>query len=500
MELSSRPYPRTVALIAGMELALLNMAFAKELKRRTSCRVIFYTAGAESVANHEKFRAEGCIDEIVDRDLLFEAAAKPVDDPDPVFARAREMELFIGCTYNLMMASRRDIGRGFALGGFYHPRAPEVDRLSYVQVVAGLNANLEFWKAEIATRGIDLVINGHKDAAVVARAMGVPFRLLYSSRHQNYYYWAEDEFLEIPGLKAAYDRLAGRDFPPVVLDQPYLQEVKHRVRVLQGSAAWKLARTSAYFLMRRAYLRLKGYHSRWGYSLPSLLAFHYRKQRDLKRLRFPNAQRLSALEGKRFVFFPLQTEPEQSLQWMSPECLSQLGVIASLARDLPVGTVLAVKETIHGAGRRPRDFYAQIREFKNVTLLDVTEKGIDVIKRSAGVAAISGTAGMEAAMMGKPVVLFGRHNGYQFLPHVHLVTREEDLRAALGRMLDASNPDRAIRDGARFREAIIQASFDLRSYNNTDLHSFDAQTVSNAVDALLLSLGRRADQPVAASV
>jgi len=480
---------KTIGFMTGAELALFNMALARELKRRTGCRIVLYAGGPESVRSHERFRRNGAVDEIVDCKVLLPACGETGLEAKAVFDRARAMEEMIGCTYNEVMMTRRDIGRGFALAGFHHPRFPAVDRLSYVQVVHGLSEQLSFWKREIEDRGLDLLINGQKDAALVCRALGVPYRLLYSSRHQNYYYWARDEFCAFPGLEEAYGRLAGREFPPVVLDQPYLQEVKHRKRILEGNLLWRLARRFIVLANRKLYLTLKGYRSPWDYSMPSTLAFYVRNHRDLRKLRRGFTRPLAELDGRRFVFFPLATEPEMSIQQMSPEYFCQLAAIGSLTRDLPAGVLLAVKDTIHAVGRRPRDFYDQIRAFKNVVLLNVAEPGIEVIKRAEAVATISGTAGLEAAMMGKPVILFGRHAGYQFLPHVQWVLREEELRPALRRVLNAGiDAGRAVRDGARLREALIAISFDMRDYTNVDLRSYDDQTITNAADALLDSL------------
>ena len=65
---------------------------------------------------------------------------------------------------------------------------------------------------------------------------------------------------------------------------------------------------------------------------------------------------------------------------MSPEYFYQLSCIAALSRDLPAGAILVVKETLAATGRRPRDFYAQIKEFKNVVMLDIRELGLEVVR------------------------------------------------------------------------------------------------------------------------
>ena len=64
-----------------------------------------------------------------------------------------------------------------------------------------------------------------------------------------------------------------------------------------------------------------------------------------------------------------------------------------IARDLPADVKLVVKEHIPALGRRPRDFYHQILELKNVYIADPSDNGIEYIKLSKGVSLITGTAG-----------------------------------------------------------------------------------------------------------
>ena len=147
---------------------------------------------------------------------------------------------------------------------------------------------------------------------------------------------------------------------------------------------------------------------------------------------------------------------------MSQESFCQLATIASIARDLPAGTKLAVKDSIWAIGRRPADFYKQILEFHNVVLLNLEEEGISVIKKCNVVCTITGSGGIEGARVGKPVILFGRHNGYQFLPHVQLVSREEDLEPAIKRVFNNEiDLEEAKVAGERFTQAFRSISFDM---------------------------------------
>ena len=199
--------------------------------------------------------------------------------------------------------------------------------------------------------------------------------------------------------------------------------------------------------------------------------------------------RLAALEGRKFVFYPLHTEPETALQRSSPEYFFQLGAIASLARDLPADHVLAVKETYENHGRRPDNFYEQILAFKNVVMLDMLELGLEVVKKARAVATITGTAGMEAAVMGVPVIAFGRHNPYNVLPHVRAIAREEDLKPVLDAVLsDTFDRHAAALDGARFLKALKASSFDLRSLDLVKQNAPEPEAVEDAYRALVASV------------
>jgi len=118
-------------------------------------------------------------------------------------------------------------------------------------------------------------------------------------------------------------------------------------------------------------------------------------------------------------------------------------------------------------GKRPADFYGQIREFKNVVLLDTYEHGLEVVKKCAVVLTITGTGGYEGAVLGKPVIAFGRHNIYNFLPHVRVVTDLGSMREQLACALDKDfDHEQAKSDGARFLAATIASSFELTGFTS----------------------------------
>ncbi len=489
-----------VAVTDGADTRVLMLAICRKLRQRFGSKIYVYVRSIDARKYYEEFLNDA-VDDIIQADHLHEAALKPVTDPANVLAKARAYEEFLGCTYNMVRMTRRDFGIGFYLGGFNHPTSYYAVVPSYEQIVQAFNAVFDFWQREYNDKGITLHLNGLKEEAVLARARGVPFRYLYSSRVENGYFWAHSELIDYPDVAAVYHAMEAEHFDPVEDVRQYYADVGQRNRIVKAHPFGRL--------LKRMFSTTLGYLYRFKhrkkfkptYYYTSMMRYLVREYLDLKKLRYPRARRLADLKGRRIVYFPLHTEPEMSLHWMSPEYFSQLWAIMSIARDLPADAVLAVKETIYGAGRRPRDFYEQILRLKNTVLLDIYELGVDVVKAADAVVTITGTAGLEAAILGKPVIVFGRHNFYDCVPHIQKVLREEDLRPAIDFALsDKFDRERARRDGSRLRAATLHASFDLGKYSNLEKDAFADEDIERATNALVAGIVGCAEAPTFRSI
>jgi hypothetical protein len=108
-----------------------------------------------------------------------------------------------------------------------------------------------------------------------------------------------------------------------------------------------------------------------------------------------------------FVYFALSVTPEASTCIVAPEYADQLLAVAALARGLPAGWKLVVKDHAPMCGRRSDAYYARIRGYQNVVLVDPLMTSTDLARRSAVTAVIAGTTGWEALFMGRPVVTLG---------------------------------------------------------------------------------------------
>jgi len=108
-----------------------------------------------------------------------------------------------------------------------------------------------------------------------------------------------------------------------------------------------------------------------------------------------------------FALYPLQFEPEASTLVVGQKNLDVIGVIKKFSYQLPSTWKLFVKE--HGVmvGKRPINFYKQLKEIYNVEIIDPSLNSIDLIKNSETVIVNTSTMGLEAAILGKKVICLG---------------------------------------------------------------------------------------------
>jgi hypothetical protein len=364
---------------------------------------------------------------------------------------------------------------------------------------------VEFWQGELDKHAPSLVIGAGKPLCVLCRKRGVPVRIIAGSRFRSFYYWSVNEYREHPLLAAAFAK--AQPNPSLSMEEPYSAHLRMREKMRREASLGRVAHSIGMSLARHAYWRIRRYDKAKGYYLNENVFMDVRRYRDISRLEAgPNATLDEIAAAGPFVFFPLATEPEAALQTISPEYFFQLEAIASLARDMPAGVTLAVKEHYAAIGRRPTDFYRQIAEFKNVRMMRVSEFGLEAVRRSAAVATISGTAGFEGAALGKPVIAFGNHNIYNIVPHVHVVTGAGELAGHLRSiLLDGFDSEAASRDGSRFLQAIVDSSFDAGDFSPSRPDHLEPAALDAAFQNLLRGLdgveGRhRSDADLSASL
>jgi len=131
-----------------------------------------------------------------------------------------------------------------------------------------------------------------------------------------------------------------------------------------------------------------------------------------------------------FFLFPLHFQPEYTTSVLATYYSDQLATISNIAFALPFPYKLYVKEHPASQGTRPNEFYNKLEQIPNVVLIHAKEKIEKLIKNSAGVITLSGTAGLEATLSGKPAYVLGK-TFYTYHPLCRKIDNFDELKEML---------------------------------------------------------------------
>ena len=149
---------------------------------------------------------------------------------------------------------------------------------------------------------------------------------------------------------------------------------------------------------------LLGMYQEFGY-VGHHVAAHLRMLRNSIRLR-PHYTALNRLGD--FVYFPLHVPGDMALTVRSPQYLDQLSLVDQLLRLTPAGFDVVVKE--HPAMIGACDALRLIemsRRHPQLKILAPSTNNYDAIKAAGLVVSINSKSGVEALLLGKPVIVLG---------------------------------------------------------------------------------------------
>lgn len=147
-----------------------------------------------------------------------------------------------------------------------------------------------------------------------------------------------------------------------------------------------------------------------------------------------------------FLFFALHYQPERATAPLAGLLGDQILILELLARHLPKGWRILVKEhpwqlqpMSRGELSRPSWFYDEIAAIPGVELVPLSYTSEALIRKARAVVTATGSAGWEALCRGIPVLLFGR-SWYASCPGVFHVSTEEDCRTGLDAIARGETP------------------------------------------------------------
>ena len=372
-----------------------------------------------------------------------------------------------GEALSMWMSYDRALGRGYILNADRYPAIAR-SNWSYEHKLAELlktvTAYEDFIERFKPTVLLALVVSPLLFR--VCAAHGVRCVALNTAKFANNFLWADTPYWYSSALISEIEaRLVDSQ---AICDEnvPDYQQVTHAKKVF--SAISYSFSSSAYSAAKQAameiYRLVRGTRKRDTYVLfgwvPPLLRswFNYRY---FKR----HGKKPSDLCNTRFIFVPLNMEPEISLLWLSPEFNNSAEMITWISKSIPADVRIVVKEQPQTFGVRSRHYYSMLRQMGNVEIADPDSPSIDWIEKCTAVATITGTAAVEAVFLEKPVLSFGMHQPVNALPTVRFADSYSTTREGIQALLRMQRSDLDLkRSRIAYWRALEKVSFALPGY------------------------------------
>ena len=467
-----------------------SMPMLKLLKDRGGVRIIGLVRFSQDV---KPLMATGLFEAVYSTAEMMDALPA---DGSSLMDKAREIEQRFDTVFHYNLADRRLYFTGCTTFPYTRIETGQ----SYEEWVRQFVAIYQGVEDIFKRHNVTVAMNARRVVCDVARGLGVRTRCLgYSFLHDRMI-WKDGIKVNETWLQAAHEkarntdsRMSAEDLVP----PPFHMDVRRKF--FAGIGLWRLFKTTVLILLRTTYWHLRKYDkvTKFGYSPWRHIRFHFKRRAVYKHL-VRNSVRADALMAseKPYVFMALQMEPEVVLSGQTPEFFDQIAMIHQVAKELPVGTYLAIKDHVPALGYRDLSFYQMLKTMPNVLLIDPTDFAIPLIRQARVVVSLLGRSAFEAAAFGVPVLAYSPSLFFGYLPHVTVSTDLSKTRTDLKQLLAYSDEER--RDFAREGELLLSAMHD----STIDPAEFPNREAIG--EALLVSLGATfqgepAEQPVVAA-
>jgi hypothetical protein len=163
-------------------------------------------------------------------------------------------------------------------------------------------------------------------------------------------------------------------------------------------------------------------------------------------------------EAGAYAFFPLQYQPEESLDVHAVRFNNQLETARQVAMSLPGDMTLVVKDHPAMEGRRPRSYLEKLSRTPNVKLVDHRIPSERLLRGARLLVGASGTAFAEAAMLGLAAIQLGDLGTIRLLPNV---THHADVTTLEGRISEVLAMPPGGEDYERRLRNYVAAAYDV---------------------------------------
>jgi len=186
-----------------------------------------------------------------------------------------------------------------------------------------------------------------------------------------------------------------------------------------------------------------------------ILRDHYCKDRYTK---FMNNFKYHPLNKiRKFVYFPLQVQPEASTDVAAPYFTNQMEIARQIAMSLPDDYTLVVKEHPTMLGWRSPSYIEKLARTVNIKLIDYRISSEEVLKRCDLVVGLSSTTLAEAAFLNKPAIQLSNLGVTLKLPGIF---KHTDMTTLTSKIKEVLKKDLSSKEYERRLENYVSAVYD----------------------------------------
>lgn len=188
----------------------------------------------------------------------------------------------------------------------------------------------------------------------------------------------------------------------------------------------------------------------------------------------------------KFIYYPLQTTPESSINTPAPYFIDQMRSIDAIRMAMPSDHAVVVKEHWASIGIRSPAFYRALRRKAGIRIAHFSLPSLELIRKAQVTISVTGTATLEAFLLGRPSFALGGCFMTEFLGGV---CRIGELGERIARASNAPPNDEKI-IAALARIFSVRHEFVFRPADEPGYHGNKPENVRRLLRGLLTHLDR----------
>jgi hypothetical protein len=401
---------KTVAIFINAETKgfLLSVAQVLEEKYKFKTKLISRDEGVEKFIKNT-FTSRNFLknDDIVMSDFSY-------DVHDPI-KEAIVIEKKYKINLSMLISEDRGLGQGYLFNVGCIPNIIRADwphNKKLEEIIKVIKSN------EFAIEGCDFVVRTWPDkiTSMICDNLGIGSYSLVPIKFGSRMFWSNDNFL----TSSLYIQRIKRKISHTNSTNALNYEIEafgDKVNKSVTYSTFGALKDSIQLIWNENKVWLRSKQKKHSYSYLAWLPSIFRRLSNYKYVRSISVKP-SEINEYRICFFPLHLEPEVALLNYSPEFSNSMELVTWISKSLPADVILVLKEQALGFGVRSKWYYRQLNKIGNVVWADPNIHSWEWIKESDAIATITGTVGVEAIYMNKPVISYGAHQIINYLPSV----------------------------------------------------------------------------------